>query len=113
MPIETRRPGKSVFERYFELVAALEAKVSVRATLKRPYRRIRLSRTQRDRAGFGLERKGRARLRGSNPRQPRSEDSHPQSRHQLASVQSGNPACHDGDADHFPLDMSSRGELPR
>src|SRR5258708_2765910 len=52
--------------------------------------------------------KGGGPLGGSHPRHRRTERRSAQSRHQLAPVQPDNSVCHDIDADHFPLDMSSR-----
>jgi len=48
------------------------------------------------------------RLRGSDPRQGRTKGGCTQSGHQFASVKPDNSVCHNADADHFPLDMSSR-----
>jgi hypothetical protein len=108
VPVEQRGHGQFVTERDLQCVAALEAKSGVwRWALKRPYRRIRPSRTQGDDVGFGLERQGRAPLSGSRWRYCRAEERSAQSGDKLASVQPENAICHGVDADHFPLDMSS------
>ena len=102
-----------VLKRDFELVAAPEAQTGVwRRALQRPYRGIRLSRTQGDGCRPGLQRQGRAALGGRDPGHGRTEGRRAQSGQKLAPVQPENSICHEVDADHFPLDMSSRPQVP-
>jgi hypothetical protein len=94
-PVEQRRHRQLVFQGDFEFVAALEAKSMGRNRAPdRPDRRIRLSRTQGDNAGFGLQHERRASWRGG-PRDRRwGKNRSAQPGDQVAPAQAENAICH-------------------
>ena len=62
---------------------------------------------------LALQLQGKAALGGCEIGHGRAQRGGAQSGQKLAAVQPENSICHEVDADHFPLDMSSRYGYPR
>jgi len=94
---------------HFKRIAALQAGIAAwRWSPERPYRCIRPRRTQGDDIGSGPQGQGGTlALGGRDRRHRRTEDHGAQSGYKLTSVERESAICHEVDADHFPLDMSS------